>query len=94
MADVKRELALGRIITTHETVQNTITRWCATGSVRDCPRSGPPRKVPEAHYRCIDDAMATNDELNASALKDILEKRFDAENVKYGARRIARVHRV
>ena len=91
VADVKRELALEGIITTHETVKNTITRWCATGSVRDRPRSGPPKKVPEAHYRCIDNAMAENDELTASALKDILKKRFGAENVKYGARTIARI---
>ena len=45
---------------------NTITRWCATGSVHDRTRSGPPRKVPEAHYQCIDSAMAENDELTAS----------------------------
>ena len=66
MADVKRELSLEEIITTHETVMNTITRWCATGSVHDRTRSGPPRKVPEAHYQCIDSAMAENDELTAS----------------------------
>ena len=91
VADVKRELALEGIITTHETVKNTITRWCATGSVHDRTRSGPPRKVPADHYRCIDSAMAENDELTASALKDILKKRFGAENIKYSARTIARI---
>ena len=75
LVDVKRELDLEEIITTCETVKNTITRWCATGSVHDCTRSGPPRKVPVAHYRYIDSAMAENDELTASALKDILKKR-------------------
>ena len=37
IAKIKRDLALEGIITTHETVMNTITRWCATGSVRDRP---------------------------------------------------------
>ena len=91
IAKIKRELALEGIMTTHETVKNTITRWCATGSVCDRPRSGPPKKVPEAHYRCIDDAMAQDDELTASSLKNILEKRFGAENVKYSTRTIARI---
>ena len=38
VADVKRELSLEGI-TTHESVMNTITRWCTTGSVRDRTRS-------------------------------------------------------
>ena len=33
--------------------------------------------------------MAQDDELTASSLKDILNKRFGAENVKYGTRTIA-----
>ena len=45
-----------------------VLAWECEG--RDCPRSGPPRKVPEEHYyRCIDDVMAENDELTASDLK-------------------------
>ena len=39
----------------------------------------------------ITGAMAENDELTASALKDILKKRFGAENIKYIARTIARI---
>ena len=45
----------------------------------DSPQSGPPRKVPEDHIRCIDDAMADNDELTAADLKDILAKKFQLE---------------
>ena len=91
IAQVKRDLALEGIMTTHETVKNTITRWLATGNVCDRPRSGPPKKVPEAHYRCIDDAMAQNDELTASALMEILKKIFGAENVPYGTRTVSRI---
>ena len=91
IAKVKRDLALEGIIASHEAVQNTITRWCATGSVCDRPRSGPPKKVPDSHYRCIDDAMTHDDELTASSLKDILTEKFGAENVKYGIRTIARI---
>ena len=91
IAQVKRDLALEGIMTTHETVKNSITRWCATGSVCDRPRSGPLKKVPEAHYWCIDDAVVKNDELTASSLKDILTKKFGAENAKYGTRTTARL---
>ena len=35
--------------------------------------------------------MAQDDELTASSLKDILNKRFGAENVKYWTRTIARI---
>ena len=49
------------------------------------------KKVPEYHYRCIDNAMGQDDKLTASSLKDILNKRFGAENVKYGTRTIARI---
>ena len=63
---------------------------CLTISCRS-ERGGPPTKVPEAHYRCIDDAMTHDDELTASSLKDILKKKFGAENVKYGTRTIARL---
>ena len=58
---------------------------------RDCPRSGPPQKVPDVHHRCIDDAMAENDELTASHLKDILVKRFGVDKVQYSVRTIARL---
>ena len=57
----------------------------------DRPRSEPPPKVPEAHYRCIDDTMTHDDELTASSLKGILNNEFGAENVKYGTRTIARL---
>ena len=59
--------------------------------MRDRPRSGPPKKVPETHYRCIDEVMSENDELTASVLKDILKKKFGAEDVRYGTRTIARL---
>ena len=49
------------------------------------------KKVPESHYRCIDVAMGQDDKLTASSLKDILNKSFGAENVKYGTRTIARI---
>ena len=35
--------------------------------------------------------MTHDDELTASSLKDILKKKFGAENVKYGTRTIARL---
>jgi len=41
---------------------------------RDLPKSGPPAKVPESHARCIDDAMADDDELTACDLKGILHE--------------------
>ena len=43
-------------------------------SVNDCPRSGLPKKVPEDHYQCIDNAMAENDELTASDVKGVLSR--------------------
>ena len=49
------------------------------------------KQAPESHYWCIDDTMAQDDELTASSLKDILNKRFGVENVKYGTRTIARI---
>ena len=42
-------------------------------------------------FRCIDEALAVNDELTASDLKDTLIKRFGADKVQYGVRTIARV---
>ena len=57
----------------------------------NCPRSGLPLKVPEAHYECIDDAMVENDELTATDLKDILVKRFGSDKVQYSIRTIARL---
>ena len=51
----------------------------------------PPAKVPESHAQCINDAMADNDELTASDLKDILVMKFGADNVQYGERTIARI---
>ena len=54
-------------------------------------RSGPPVKVAEEHYHCIDEAKTRNDELTASDLKDTLIKRFGAKKVQYGVRTIARV---
>ena len=78
-------------MTTRQTIKATIIRWQKTGSVMDCPRSAPPLKVPEAHYNCIDDPMAENDELTATDLKDILVKRFGSDKVQYGIRAIARL---
>ena len=67
-----RTLATEWIITTYQTVKNMIKIWQKTGCATDYPRSGPSKRVPECHYHCIDEAMAKNDELTASALKDIL----------------------
>ena len=89
--ELERILATEGILTTRQTIKATITRWQKTGSVRDCPRSGPPQMVPEVHYRCIDDAMMNNDELTASDLKDILVKMFGADKVQYSVRTIARL---
>ena len=74
MTRIASVLAMEGIVTTRQTIKRTITRWQKTGNVRDLPRSGPPKRVPEIHYRCIDEAMTRNDELTASALKDILSK--------------------
>lgn len=91
MSRIARILATEGIFTTHQTVRNTITRWQKTGSVRDLPRSGPLKRVPEIHYCCIDEAMTRNDELTASGLKDTFSKRFGAANVLYSVRTIARL---
>jgi len=89
--ELERILAVEGILTTRQTIKATVNRWKKTGSVRDCPRSGPPQKVPDVHHRCIDDAMAENDELTASDLKDILVKRFGVDKVQYSVRTIARL---
>ena len=91
LAQMRRVLALEGIVTTSPTISNTILRRCLTKSTRDLPKSGPPAKVPESHARCIDDAMAANDELTACDLKDILVTKFGADNVQYGERTIARI---
>ena len=88
-----RTLATEWLITTCQTVQNMIKRWQKTGCVRDYPRSGPPKRVPECHYRCMDEAKAENDELTASALKDILTMKFGVANVKYSVKTIARLRK-
>ena len=49
--------------------------------------------VPDDHYHCIDEAMAMNNELTASDLKDILTKRFSMDKVQYGVRTITRVRK-
>ena len=61
---------------------------------RECEwraRSGLPKKVPEDHYRCIDNAMAENDELTASDVKEVLVKTFGADKVQYSIRTIGRL---
>ncbi len=88
---MERILAMEGIITTRQTIRSTITKWQKTGCTMDSPRSGRPKKVPEDHIRCVDNAMAENDELTASDLKDILTKKFGAQTVQYGARTIARI---
>ena len=59
--------------------------------MNDCPRSGPPKKVPEDHYRCIDNAMAENDKLTASDVKEVLIKKFGVDKVQYSIRTIGRL---
>ena len=88
---MERTLSQEGIITTRQTIKNTINRWLKTGSVIDMPRTGAPKKVPLTHYRCIDEAMSTNDELTATDLKDILTKKFGEEKAKYSTRTIARI---
>ena len=88
---MERTLSQEGMITTRQTIKNTINRWLKTGSVIDMPRTGAPKKVPLTHYRCIDEAMSTNDELTATDLKDILTKKFGEEKAKYSTRTIARI---
>lgn len=92
MTEITRILAMEGVFTTCQSVKNTITKWQKTGSVRDLPRSRLPKRVLEIHYRCIDEAMTSNDEIAASGLKDILSKRFGATNVPYSMSTIARLH--
>ena len=47
--------------------------------------------MPEDHYRCIDNAMAENDELTASDVKEVLVKTFGADKVQYSIRTIGRL---
>ena len=89
--EIERLLAAEGIRTTRQTVKSTITRWQESGSVRDRPRTGPPRKVPERHYRIIDEAMSKDDELTASDLKELLAKTFPTDEVQYSERTIARI---
>ena len=86
---LERMLALEGLITTCQTIKRTITRWQKNGSTVDSPWSGPPRKVPEDHIQCINDAMAGNNELTAADLKDILAKKFGPHHVCYGERTVA-----
>ena len=69
-------LAMEKIITTRQTIKATFIRWQKTGSVRDFPTTGPPQKVPELYYCCIDEGMTKNDKLTASDFKDILSKKL------------------
>ena len=87
---IKRILALEGIITTHQTIQNTITRWKETGSIRDHPRIGQIRIIPPSHYRFIDDAMSENDEYTAAELKKLLIGKFGEDKVPYSERTISR----
>ena len=89
--ELERILALEGILTTRQTIKATVNRWKKTGSVNDRPRSGPPKKVPEDHYRCIDNAMAENDELTPSDAKEVLIKKFGADKVQYSVRTIGRL---
>ena len=89
--ELERILALEGILTTRQTIKATVNRWKKTGNVNDRPRSGPPKKVPEDHYRCIDNAMAENDELTASDVKEVLIKKFGADKVQYSVRTIGRL---
>ena len=59
--------------------------------MNDCTRSGPPKKVPEDHYWCIDNAMAENNELTAPDVKEVLIKKFGADKVQYSIRTIGRL---
>ena len=81
MTGIARVLATEGIFKTCQTVKNTIPRWQKTGFVRDYPRSGAPKRVPEVHYRCIGEAMTGNDKLTASELRDILSKKFGAQKL-------------
>ena len=87
---IKKLLALEGVITTHQTIRNTITRWQETGSIRDRPQIGQAKTMPDSHYRLIDETMAENDECTAGDLKKLLFKKSGEENVTYSERTIAR----
>ena len=88
-AEIRRTLASEGVFTSHQTITNTITRWQETRSIQDRSRIGQVKKIPPAHYRFIDAAMADNDELTASDLKSKLSKEF-GEQTTYSVRTIAR----
>ena len=90
MTSIERTLAMEGIHTTRQTVKNTIERWKKTRDVTDCLRTGFLVKAPNDHYHCIDEAIAMNDELTVSDLKDILTKRFDADKIQSDVRTITR----
>lgn len=68
MTRIARIQTIEGIFITCQTV-DTITKWQRTGSMRDLPSSEPPKRVPEIHYCCINEAV-TGNELTASALSD------------------------
>ena len=76
-AEIRRTLASEGVFTSHQTITNTITRWQETRSIQDRSRIGQVKKIPPAHYRFIDAAMADNDELTASDLKSKLSKSLE-----------------
>ena len=88
--DLQRQLASEGIVTKRQTITQTITRWKETGSVKDRPRSGRPKLIPELHYRYIDKKMSENDELTAGSLMDLLLDRFGRHAVLYSVRPLAR----
>ena len=47
--------------------------------------------MPEDHYRCIANAMAENNKLTASDVKEVLIKKFGADKVQYSVRTIGRL---
>ena len=89
-SNILKLLAIERIYTTKQTVLNTLARWKETGSCEDRPKSGRVTKIPKVHYKYIDDKMVVNDELTASNLMDLLQRKFGETSIAYSVRTIAR----
>ena len=89
-SNILKLLAIERIYTTKQTVLNTLARWKETGSCEDRPKSGRVTKIPKVQYKYIDDKMVVNDELTASDLMDLLQRKFGETSIAYSVRTIAR----
>ena len=88
-AEIRRILLAEGVLTTHTTVQRTLSRYRETGSFQDRKKSGRPKTVPQHHYKYIDELMAADDELTASDLYEKLKEKYH-EEVCYSKRTASR----